>query len=557
MSLSIHGIPVIPGGSATQGSAISVTNLSDPTDIAAAFLDGRTFGGGSVTINYDNDTAQYAPISNFSGQQTISMSNNCRLVFTMNRTQQQGWFPNSIRWWDSNYALTASHALDPGANLGDLSSFYFGIPGEYIYGGGEDTADGVLEQRLKFKRKVDSEHAGYNIYELYYAFLAHRTFPDEPIQYVTGKIISISEYYLSSLLGVETHFIEEYTPDEPEEPEPSEPGGYENPDPDDTSDPVPLPDDPEKGVTSCGFINVYNPGVNALQGLGDILFPNPSAATDVVTAILTLCETFANSNLIDYVIDCHVIPCAPTVGANANIKVGYRNTGISVPRVTKDYVNVSCGSLNIHEYFANFADYLYTKSKLWLPFVGYVDMRPEFWQAGIIYVDYKFNVIDGSFMAYVRSSSSKSQLSQSVIAQFGGNACMHLPLTGVNYSNMVSGLVSAATEASSGGSSAAVLGAAHSAANTIAQGGDVQQSNGYNSTSAFLGVRTPYLLIERPVASYPSKYKHDKGFPSNITVILSQVTGYATISDIDLSGIPLTSTELDELRSILSDGVYF
>lgn len=346
------------------------------------------------------------------------------------------------------------------------------------------------------------------------------------------------------------------SPDEPPFDPTEDPEPY-NPTIDDTSDLVNIPGNPLIGVTSAGFINVYNPAIGALQGLGDILFPNVASATDIVDAVLKLCETLANSNLINYVIDCHVIPVQPQIGVNANIKVGFRDTGISVPRVTNDYIDATCGSLNIREYFGGFQDFLGTRSKLYLPFFGFVDVRPEFWQGGTLSVDYKFNVIDGSFMCYVRSVSSKSQLNGSVIAQYAGNACLHFPLTGVNYSQMVSGIVGAAVTMASGGGSTAVLGGALSAANTIAAGGNVQQSNGYSSTAALMGVRTPFLLIERAVPAYSAKYAHDKGFPTNIATLLSNVSGYTEISDIDLTGLPFTADELNELRQLLAEGVYF
>lgn len=373
----------------------------------------------------------------------------------------------------------------------------------------------------------------------------------------TGSIGMVNIPYYNKTRDLSLYYDEAPGP-EPEEPpfDPSDSNPYA-PTLDDTSDLIDLPSDPTIGVTNAGFINVYNPSAGALQGLGDILFPNVASATDIVDAVIKLCETLANQNLINYVIDCHVIPAAPVVGNNSNIKVGFRDTGISVPVVTSDYCNISCGSLNIAEYFGGFADYMATRSKIYLPFIGFVDTKPEYWQSGTISVDYKFNIIDGSFMAYIRSVSSKSQLAGSVIAQYAGNACMHFPMTGVNYSNMVSGLVGAAITAASAGSSTAVLGSALSAANTIAQGGNVQQSNAYNSTAAILGVRTPYLLIERAVPSYSSKYMHDSGYPSNIYANLANVTGYTEIEDIDLSGIPLTQTELEELRGLLKEGVYF
>ena len=342
-------------------------------------------------------------------------------------------------------------------------------------------------------------------------------------------------------------------PFDPSTPDPYTPSGGDG----DTSDLIEIPTNPNIGITNAGFINVYNPALNSLQGLGDILFPNVASATDVQDAIIKVCEALQNSNLINYVIDCHVIPVTPQTGTNANIKVGFRDTGISVPVVTSDYVDATCGSISLPEYFSGFQDYLCTRSKLYLPFVGFVDTKPEYWQAGTISVDYKFNVIDGSFMCYVRSVSSKSKLNGSVIAQYSGNACMHFPLTGNNYSNMVSGIIGGVVTMATAGTSSAILGGAMSALNSFSQGPDVQQSNGYNSTACLMGVREAFLLIERPKPSYPAKYAHDKGYPSNITTQLSNISGFTVIEDIDLSGIPMTEAEIEELRGLLKEGVYF
>lgn len=373
---------------------------------------------------------------------------------------------------------------------------------------------------------------------------------------------------ITALLNVDGSDPEPYTPPEPEPPtppipddppfDPSQPDPYPvNPTHDNTSDEIPIPNMPVIGVSNAGFINVYQTAIGALQGLGDILFPQFSPPSDIVNAVEQLYNVIANQNLINYVIDCHVIPAQPAIGSNKNIKIGYRDTGISAPAVTYDYTDVHCGALNLAEYFHGYADYAATKSKLYLPFIGFVDMKPEFWQAGTITVDYKFNVIDGSFMCYVKSSSSKSQLANTVIAQYGGNACMHIPITGLNYAQMVSGVVGAGLAIASKGTASAVAGGAWSAANSIARGGDMQQSNAYNSTAALMGVRKPYLMIERAVPAFPSKYGHDKGYPSNITTQLSNVHGYTEIEDIDLTGLPFTADEIEELRSLLKDGVYF
>lgn len=346
----------------------------------------------------------------------------------------------------------------------------------------------------------------------------------------------------------------------PEEPfTPSTPEEYPtDPTHDDTSDTINIPGNPTTGVSTTGMIHVYKITTNDLDNLGEILFPDMGLPTDIVDAVTKLYNVIANSNLINFVVDCHMIPVSPQIGSNANIKVGPKTTNISVPKVTSDYIDATCGSLNIAEWFQGYQDYSLTKARLYLPFIGFVDVKPEFWQSGTISVDYKFNIIDGSFMCYIRSVSSKSNLNGSVIAQYGGNACMHFPITGVNYANMVSGVLGAATQVLTGqGSASSIAGGAMSALNTVIQKGEVQQSNGYNSTSALLGVREAYLMIERPVPAFPAYYGHDKGYPANITTALTNVTGFTIIEDIDLSGIPLTQEELEELRGLLKEGVYF
>lgn len=359
-------------------------------------------------------------------------------------------------------------------------------------------------------------------------------------------------------------YIEENIQPDPDEPpfDPSDPGDY-NPTIDDTSDTITIPGNPLIGVSNAGWVHVYNPSAGGLQNFGAWLFPNPELPsgadpTEIVNYLLLLCQTLANSRLIDYVLDCHIIPVTPQTGTAQDIKVGGRTAvGIAASVVTNDYIDATCGSLNIREYFGGFQDFLCTKSKLYLPFVGFVDVLPEYWQSGTILVDYKFNVIDGSFMCYVRSSSNRSQLTNSIIAQYSGNACVHVPITGVNYANMVSGLVGAAASIEGAKTTSAVLGSAYSAANTILNGGDMIQSNGYTSAASMMGVRYPYLLIERAVPSYAGNYAHDKGYPSNISTLLSNVSGFTVIDDIDLSGIPLMEVELNELRTLLKEGVYF
>ena len=236
-------------------------------------------------------------------------------------------------------------------------------------------------------------------------------------------------------------------------------GGYGGGSFDDSSDAFGLPSLPSLGVSEVGFINVYNPSKGQLQGFADELFPNfemptPSTASGLEAVAENLANTFevigdfaesyVNAGLVNYVIDCHIVPVAPTTNGTSKIKVCFKTFNYSPAKVTSDYVEFDCGSLEIAEYYQNFLDYEGTKAKLYLPFIGFVDIKPEWFQSGKLGVTYHFNIIDGSCIAFVIATSSKSKLTNTVVATFGGNCCVHMPITGVNYSSMISGVVGGA-----------------------------------------------------------------------------------------------------------------
>ena len=354
-----------------------------------------------------------------------------------------------------------------------------------------------------------------------------------------------------------------------------------------TSDVVGIPDMPSIGVLTAGFYHAYKVSQGDLSNFGAKLFPSlgnmvgslapfstvqealsyyaallfqPGVVTGITIANqgFSIADMIMNGKSIDYVIDCHVIPVAPTVGGSQNIKCGARELDISVPICSSDYIDFDCGTITTDLQYQNFMDLQGVRCRLFLPFVGFTEIEPEYWNGGTIGVKYRFNIVDGSFMCYVYATSAFSRLANTVIGQFGGSACLHIPVTGLNYSSMVSGLITGSMSLVGAVASGSAPGAVGSAVNMLNMSPDAAQSNNYNSSTSFLGVRQPYMLLEYAVPSMSIKYQHDKGFPLNVTkTILSMTgTGYTEIEDIDLSGVVATQAELDELKTILASGVY-
>ena len=365
-------------------------------------------------------------------------------------------------------------------------------------------------------------------------------------------------------------------------------GGYGGGSFDDSSDAFGLPSLPSLGVSEVGFINVYNPSKGQLQGFADELFPNfeiptPSTATGIEAVAENLANTFevlgdfaesyVNSGLINYVIDCHIVPVAPVTNGTSNIKVGFKTFNYSPAKVTSDYVEFDCGSLEIAEYYQNFLDYEGTKAKLYLPFIGFVDIKPEWFQSGKLGVTYHFNIIDGSCIAFVIATSSKSNLKETVVATFGGNCCVHMPITGVNYSSMISGVVGGAVGIASNASNMiktnradkgtvmsnieGATGIASNLADAVGAKPSIEQSNGYNAGMSFMCYRRPYLLIERPVASFSKDYPREQGLPLNVTKKLGSMVGFTTCTAPVVDNFHCLEEEKEMIKQALIEGTIF
>ena len=194
---------------------------------------------------------------------------------------------------------------------------------------------------------------------------------------------------------------------------------------------------------------------------------------------------------------------------------------------------------------------------MYCPFIGFVDIKPEWFQSGSLRLVYHFNIIDGSCIAFVIATSSKSQLKNTVVATFGGNCCVHMPITGLNYSSMISGVV--------GGGGKVVSGIQGGGIGQIAKGVEqgslsrptLEQSNGYNAGMSFMCYRRPYLLIERPVASFSKNYPREQGLPLNVTMKLGTMKGFTTCTSPVIDNFHCLEEEKEMIKQALVEGTIF
>ena len=349
-------------------------------------------------------------------------------------------------------------------------------------------------------------------------------------------------------------------------------GGYGGGSFDDSSDNMGLPELPSIGVSDTGFVNVYKISKNELMGFVDELFPDfdvptPSTQTGIdavaenlantVQVIADFANSYINKGLVEYVIDCHIVPVTPSTTLNTGLKVGFKTFSYNPSKVTSDYVRFDCGSLTIPEYYQNFLDYSGTRAKLYLPFIGFVDVKSEWFQSGKLQVIYHFNIIDGSCIAFIIGTSSKSKLKETVVANFGGNCCVHMPITGINYSSMISGIAGGVGKVATGIATGSVSTALNGIENAVTARPDIQQSNGYNAGMSFMSYRQPYLLIERAVASFSKNYPKEKGLPLNVTKKLGDMKGFTTCTAPVVDNFHCLEEEKEMIKQALIEGTIF
>lgn len=468
------------------------------------------------------------------------------------------------------YILTAKIQNASGVNLFDFNG---ATCYTYLQGGGIWDQGNTIEQYLGLFTKEDNgrKFIGMfmNLCQLTNVALGGE-YGCHP--YFSGFYFAADWCYTQ--LGISVAGIGEPTIKSPEFGKPGKKKGGYNPDHsrkgtfDDSSDKIEVSSKPTNSPFTLNFIHGYKVTRTQLYHFAEALFPEPGLyELDVPKMIYNMYTSFLNAKRADYILDLLIMPINVPAGNEEPISLGGRylayfddGAAVSVKAnpISEYYVDVNCGALTIPEYWANFLDFSGTRVKLFLPYIGYVDIQPEYINGGELKVKYRFNVFDGSFMAYVISTSGHSELDESLVAQYAGVAAVHIPVQAQDYSNKISGLISSmgsvAAAGLSGGATMGV-GAASSLANTMISKPGSTQSNGYNASSSFLSHRKPYLIIERQSSQFSEKYPEERGLPLFIKAKIGNCHGLTVCDNPHLDTIPATMEEKEMIHKYLTDGI--
>lgn len=260
--------------------------------------------------------------------------------------------------------------------------------------------------------------------------------------------------------------------------------------------------------------------------------------------------SLVNNNPIENIISCKSIPINSD-GANQEIVLGNVATGVNGEKISNNFAKQTIGSIAINEHYHNFLDYTpYTNVILYLPYIGFKELDTTLVMNKTLQVIYTVDAITGGCLAQVYSNGVR-------LYEFTGNVGIDIPITASNRAQVEAGYIQAGV----GAAMSAIGGNIGSAATSLLNSATSQyhySSTGNPSPMCVASTnRTCYVIIDRPNYQNLKSFNHTRGRKCYLSKTIGSLKGFTICdSNIDLSGINATQSELEELKEILSSGFY-
>lgn len=291
--------------------------------------------------------------------------------------------------------------------------------------------------------------------------------------------------------------------------------------------------------SALGINTVYKLSVDGLHELNGFLWTD-----DFFSKILSV-----NSAPIDNILSCKIIPYSVS-GSTTSIVLGNVTTDISAQRI-KSNVKITIGELLVPTYYDSFLDYApYTKITIYIPYIGFKELDTDSIMGKTLRVEYVIDMITGTCKALIFADNI-------YVISYDGQCGIDMAISAVNRgqteASYVTGALGAIGELASGN----VIGAVSTGINTALAPYHYNTQGAYSPSCGSFETKLCYLIIDRPTAQYPTTYGHDVGYPCDLSCTLSSLRGFTVCGDnIDLSGIPCTDTERQQIKDMLTSGVY-
>ena len=307
---------------------------------------------------------------------------------------------------------------------------------------------------------------------------------------------------------------------------------------------------PTTSIIDTGMCSIYLPSKALLKDFSNYLWSN-----DFFDNILKNYQS-----PLENIISLSIIPAIAQPDDARYISIGNCTTNILCTITNEQYVSVECGSINLKEHYGNFSDYSpNTSIDIYLPYIGYRQIDIDDFMAGKIRVRYQCDILTGDCVAEIYcEGKGKSKL----MYTFNGNISYNVPLSGANYLqyylSIVSGIGNVATGVAQGigGNPLGGIGAAASGVGQILTSKpSYGRSGSLGSAAGYLSYRRPFLVRKSPINTTAKNLAQESGYISNKGQKIGDYSGFTKCAAVVLDGITATKSELDEIETLLKEGV--
>ena len=195
---------------------------------------------------------------------------------------------------------------------------------------------------------------------------------------------------------------------------------------------VTVPDLPNANASAvqAGLVSMFTPTITELQSLGEFLWSD-NFITDFADNIKKLL-----GDPLDCIISLHLVPVLPSHGSTKEtVNFGMISSGVDMYRISNQYIEYDCGTLQIENFSGSFMDYSpHTKYQLYLPFIGIEELDADEITGKTLGIKYHIDLLTGSCVAFVSADST-------LIASYNGQCSNPVPVSGANYSRTIAALL--------------------------------------------------------------------------------------------------------------------
>lgn len=257
-----------------------------------------------------------------------------------------------------------------------------------------------------------------------------------------------------------------------------------------------------------------------------------------------------NNNPIENIVSCKSIPIN-TEGTNQEIVLGNVSTGVNGEKISNNFSKQVIGSILVDEHYHNFLDYApYTNVILYLPYIGFKELDTTLVMNKTIKVIYTVDSVTGGCLAQVYVNNVR-------LYEFTGNVGIDIPITASNRAQVEAGYIQAGVGATMSAVGGNVGSAITSLLNSATSQYHYSSTGNPNPMCVASTNRTCYVIIDRPNYQNLKAFNHTRGRKCYLSKTIGSLHGFTVCdSNIDLSGINATQSELEELKEILSSGFY-